>query len=449
MGLGSDFSALVQIPEFASAWGDVQSQLTAEGASALDVAAAQNDLAGAFDNLTSGTTGFGVSSSDALSAAKQYTIAGRTVLGAVGSVEGLLSAAQGGNPGPIFQAFTGTLIGAVTAAGAVSAGVGALIVAGIGIAIGILEKAGLFGSQPSGTQFAPGAYWQGGTPTTVIHYVATDAAQIVNGSSQWRKFPVKANAADAPWFAAWGTPLLSAGNPAGGPDALGAKVTAPKFQWKSANWETYAGYRPIDMAFPDFHYLVCQSVIAPLADFATAFTQAWIANQEYAINGLKPQDDWQVLAHFVRIWNRAHSAASFYDLGPAAKPVIDVPYQGVSGLVGSCPANLPPLYQTLVQSLLNSTAASDPILSNGGTTVRVHTGPVIKPPKVLAFHLGPPPAPSPLATTGGKIAIGTVGVVAIAAAGGSLYAFLTNQAIGYFWGKLFDGAVDGVKGLFQ
>ena len=40
-----------------------------------------------------------------------------------------------------------------------------------------------------------------------------------------------------------------------------------------------------------------------------------------------------------------------------------------------------------------------------------------------------------------------VGTVAAVAAGGSLYAFLTNQGISYFWGKVFDGVVDGVKGI--
>lgn len=45
------------------------------------------------------------------------------------------------------------------------------------------------------------------------------------------------------------------------------------------------------------------------------------------------------------------------------------------------------------------------------------------------------------------------GLTALAAAvavgaGGSLYAFLTNQAIGYFWGKVFDGAIEGGKKLF-
>src|SRR5712671_1812380 len=150
-GLGSSFQDLSQIPEFQTAWGSIQTQLASEGATALDIAAAQNDLASSFDNLTSGAAGFGLSAADALSAAKQYVTAGRTVIGAVSTIQGLLAATQ--NPDPAqslatFQAFTGTLIGAATAAGALSAGVGAVIVAGLGIAINLLQSVGLFGSQP-------------------------------------------------------------------------------------------------------------------------------------------------------------------------------------------------------------------------------------------------------------------------------------------------------------
>jgi len=52
-------------------------------------------------------------------------------------------------------------------------------------------------------------------------------------------------------------------------------------------------------------------------------------------------------------------------------------------------------------------------------------------------------------STAGTLALATVGTVAAVGAAGSLYALITKQAIGYFWGKVFDQIVDGGKSLYR
>lgn len=291
---------------FHAAWTEVGSQILAEGGDITKLQTAANDFTSAFEQMTSSSQGFGVQVQDALDYAKKYTIAGQTVLGAVQHVQGLIAAAQGASTPQqveqVFNMFTGTLIGAAVAAGAVSAGVGSLIVAGVGVALDLLESAGLFGTAPSGTticQAGSSKLTFSSPPTVQVGCAASMTAKVVNqGASNWRKFPTPGGSipGDAGWF------------------------NKDMVDWYGDQWSGWFGYRLIDSAFPVWHYMACAQVPPELASFNQAFSQAWKANAEYALNGLKAQEDAQVLLHTVRIWNRAHSSSSTYDLAPASLP---------------------------------------------------------------------------------------------------------------------------------
>jgi hypothetical protein len=307
LGSLTDFQSFDQPgSSFHAAWTEVGSQVLAEGGDITKLQTAANDFTSAFEQMTSSSQGFGVQVQDALDYAKKYTIAGQTVLGAVQHVQGLIAAAQGASTPQeveqVFNMFTGTLIGAAVAAGAVSAGVGSLIVAGVGVALDLLQSAGLFGTAPTGTTVCQ----QGGarlsmdkSPTIQVGCAASMTAKVVNqGATNWRKFPTPRGSVpgEADWF------------------------TKDYVHWYGDDWSSWSGYRLIDSAFPVWHYMACAPVPTELASFNQAFSQAWKANAEYALNGLKAQEDAQVLLHAVRIWNRAHSSSSTYDLAPAALP---------------------------------------------------------------------------------------------------------------------------------
>lgn len=371
IGSGVD---LESVPQYQAAWNGIAAQITSEGGSSLDLAAAQNDLQTAFDNLTSSNVGFGLDPQTALTQAAQYVTAGQTVAGAAEHVAGLISAAQGGSPVQAFQMFTGTMIGAATAAGALSAGVGALIVGGVGVALGLLQQVGLFGPT------APARQWA----IRVGNAGSFDAQVIQPGSQAWRHFPKPGSSADAPWY------------------SMTTQLTGPpNFNWKGSTAGTTVSWGalftpPIESAFPSLKYFSCQTVPAALHDFNAAFYSAWIANQEYALNGLQVQSDVVVLQHLLRLWNRSHTASSYVDVAPAAlgpAPTWDSsthPGQVVMGGDGGpgvvrCHGSGPPYFASLVQAAIN---ANDPNIVSG--KLRVHTGAAPKPAaKVIAFHLGP------------------------------------------------------------
>lgn len=390
----ASFAELNQIPQFSGAWSQVQSQLAAEKASPLDVAAAQNDLANAFDNLTSSAAGFGLSATDALSAAQQYTIAGRTVLGAVNHVQGLVSALQGADPSKAFSLFTGTMVGAAVAAGALSAGIGSIIVAGVGVAINLLKNVGFFGATPSGKEICSGLYINP-PPILQVGCVGTSAVPIAVSSGNWRRFPKKTggNTNDVSWYtsayATW------AGSPSG----------------QAVLWSGFPNARLIDSAFVDYYYLGCAPVPSALASFHSAFVAAWIANKEYELNGLQSQPDWQVLLHLVRVWNRAHQSTSTYDLSGSPKPNVyapplKAPFTGVPFQSTSCPSGLPPFEASLVGDLVNNIASNDPVLASG--KVRIHLGPIVPTapatPTVKIIHLKLKAPPAPTSSTPPKTA---------------------------------------------
>lgn len=426
-GLG-DFQTAMQVPEFAQAWSEVQTQIQGEGGSDLDLLAAKNALGSAFEGLTGVGGIMEGDASGALSAAKGLVIAGNTVAGAVHHVESLIAAAQGADPAQAFQLFTGTLIGIAVSSGALTAGIGAVIVAGVGAALSFMEQAGLFGTAPQGTQICSGLY-QNPAPTLQVGCVGTQAQPVKPGSPYWRRFPKPSggNEGDATWYT--DSYVSWAGSPNG-----------PKSEWGS-----YPRTRLIDDAFPDYHYLACQGTIAGLETFSQMFTQAWVANKEYELNGLKSQPDWAVLSNVVRVWNRAHDGSTYVDVKPAAKPFVAQPAPAAGGGWGGCPSGLPPLFQTCVSALIANADSSTPIVS-GGAAIRINTGAqkIVK--KYIPLHLGvsatKPSAPAAGLSTGTKVAIGAgvvgaAGVGLWAAVGQPLTLAAAQAAFGRLVGRIF------------
>jgi hypothetical protein len=313
-GIG-DFNQLLQSsPSFASAWTEVQGHLELEAAAALPpgasgvvsaaTAAASGDFSGAkiafsdaFQQLASQS--FGVGEQDAIDAAKQYVLAGQTVLGAVGTVSGLVKTLQSGAPpAAIAQTFAGTLIGAAVAVGGVSAGVGAAIVGVVGAVLSVLDSTGLLGKPTPSYQICQD-FAVSTLPSFVVGCVAAYGPIVKPGSPAWRTFPREGQSGDAGW---WVVKRDQFGKPLYDPGWKGAKYYAPNVgEYEKA---------PIEIAFPDYPTIKALPGITGAPDFATGFGAAWRVNKEYELNGLKSQEDWQVFLHFLRMWNRAHLATS-------------------------------------------------------------------------------------------------------------------------------------------
>lgn len=339
----ADFSILNNIPEFSSAWNEVKGQITAEGGSGLDVQSAQDTLVKTYSDLTTGQ--LAVDSSDALGYAKDFTMTAKTVMGAVNTASGLIAAAKGASSpaqmASVANMFTGTMIAVATAAGAVSAGIGALIVAGAAVAIEVLQAIGLFGS--SSASYKVCNLTSENQPTIVINCVYSSTAQPnQTGSAAWRTFPDPIQ--DPGWYA---------------PPAMPMFLIAI---WHGDAWSSDQdhGQRLIDAALPHYAQLEKEVPAASdtsiLANFKHAFFTAWKANQEYAFNGLKTQPDWSVLTHAVRVWNKAHNDTSFVDLAAGNKIL---PYEA-----------------TLMADVLRNVSANDSTNHMVRGCLRIHTGPI-------------------------------------------------------------------------
>ena len=416
-GLGdglADFAALMQSagPKFTGAWGSIQAQLSAEGADQASVAAAQIALASSFEQQIASSFGGGVDADTAIANARSYVLAGQTVLGAVQNVSGLISAGGVGAAPQILQSFTGTLVGAAAAAGAFSAGVGAAIVGGIGLVLGVLQQAGVLGT-PSGTQVCPGVTCNPAPDWTIP--IGGDRSctcvwgkPALPGTALWRSFPSKLNADDSKWW------------------SLGVGA------WKgiTVNGNVYS-------AFPIYWNLECEQA-APIAgwagDFQRAFFQAWCANAAYNLNGIKPPADWQVLAHVARMWNRAHAPGQGYDFQPADASALAY----TTGGSVSCPATPTPYINVLVGNGVDSSgglagnlATSDPLWN--GSALHINTGPLLS---VADLSSSSAPAAS-------KAAPALAGAVAAGAAGVVVYHYLTGVAVGEV-GKRAWGALTGL-----
>jgi len=436
------FQELTQNPYAATAFSKVQQQLTKEGANSSDVQAAQTAFTNSYNQLASVASG--LSGQNVIDAAQSYVMAGNTILGAAQTIGGLISSAGKMPPATVIQMFTGTLIGVAIAAGAVSAGIGAAVVGAVDGLLQVLQGAGLFGSPPAGTQICPGYYCQGAAftvqtqgPSGVLGCccafpLSNSQAQTSPSSPNWRAFPEAGVSADLPWYTTNASTFTWGGIEFGVPATLGSAQPT----------------RPIDHAFPQLRTLECnvsQALGTPLGGFMSAFFSAWKANAAYALNGLKAQDDAQVLLHTLRLWNRAHASTSTTSLSPDPSGVL-------LGPTGTCLPGDPivPLYaQLLITSAIDDVSSSDLNLVDSSGNLIVNMGEPyggyiklnpggpgggIRMNPGLPGILALPPAPM---STGKKVAIGA-GVVLVGAAGVGVYSVVTQQSVGFLADTLAD-----------
>jgi hypothetical protein len=392
-----DFATFASDPQFSSAWGTVAGVLQSEGASALEVRATQEQFADAFSQMTS--PGINLDAGQALAGAQQLMLAGRTVSGAIAQVKGLASAAAGGDPGPAFSAFAGTLVAAATTAGVVSAGVGAMVVLGATLVGDALS--GLFGGAPTVARLCDVDLTQ--QPTFIADCVASFAPVVMPGAFGWRRFPEPSNGPDRVWWAQG----IGAASFRWGDPSPGAWLATSLFV---DHMHGQDGRRPIDIAFlpnrdGQGELTWWQASAAPGAypgamgapGFGAAFFSAWKANAEYKLNGCKAAPDWQVLLHTVRLWNRAHTGWNYYDITPAS-PQIGGLVTALRNNVGNDPAGAPTNYMV-------------------GGNLRMYTGapvaqPVamrVVPSRVVSLHVG---AGASTAMHAASLAVGAGGAVA-------------------------------------
>lgn len=313
--------------------------------------------------------------------------------------------------------------------------------------------------------------------------------QLGQKNPAWRNFPDPV--ADPDWYAAqfdftgmqftpskgfMGVPPLQPYSPPPAPLRGGAGVftgtvgggaagpTVRSWKWsKGLNNDVWSacftfrgdnGRRPVDQAFYDngvdgvsgpevsvFRNIEMEQMFPVLSidaaqaasfrDFQRGFIQAWKANREFQLNGLKSQPDWQVLMTYILAWNRAHFATSALTIKGDSRSLV-------------LPQDLPRPTISYVQYLLNSywrsmTATDEngvpPVVAGG--TLKLNTG-ARKPDTPLAatatpiqygprFGIGVKPTPPPkpkhywgftaAGAAAGALAGGPVGLALGAAAG--------------------------------
>lgn len=407
-GLGqtppTDFSSLD--PQVQGVFGPIGQQLQAEGWQGPDIENAQQTFADAYKQLAPYGQQLGGWQAIANSAAS-YVGLGSTIQGAQSIIGGLVEATQSGSGSSgIINAFTGVSIAAIgtaVAVGAVTAGVGALIVGGIEL-IGSLVG-GLFGSPPPivaqiggcGLTYHPG-YAIPGAFVWVVGDSNGGGFNIVKGGpskaswSLWRRFPDPNDPNDAYWFQ-WRSNWSN--------ETPGGVVNDPSdlnFEWQpngmgcSWNWTSPAGSsqndhwvacisgtaeikRAVDQAFLEnpngppgqgsgssvYHQLECDNVglwvglvpstnlvevVPALQKFQQAFWAAWKANREYELNGLARQSDWQVLHQVVVRWNMAHEPGTGLSVPPA-------PFAPINDSYGT-PCGFSPYFSMLINGILTN-----------------------------------------------------------------------------------------------
>lgn len=294
-------TSLASSPE----WLEVQAQMQAEMQPPFNIGAAQAAFISSFKEMN---TQRGIDPALAIDTAKKFVAGDRTMSGALDTVGGLVSlATEDAPPEEVVQQFTAVIVGAAVAAGAVSAGVGAMIAVGVEVTVEILDALGLFGAAGGqtvcGRTFDPKPDW-------VVGCVGVYGTRVPGPKNLgWRKFPVASNPADSDWFGV-------------GSDNIAAQIM------QGGNSDTDPIYGPqhkIGAAFPAYWRL--QSDIArepdgPFADFLRAFYSAWKSNNEYALNGLKASADWQVALHILGIWNHTHSNSSVHIVNMQDDPTL-------------------------------------------------------------------------------------------------------------------------------
>jgi hypothetical protein len=207
--------------------------------------------------------------------------------------------------------------------------------------------------------------------------------------------------------------------------------------------------RPIDHAFPQYRTLESNTLFHG-GSFQQAFFAAWKMNAAYALNGLKPQDDAQVLLHTLRLWNKAHEATNTVKMGPSTGPLL-----GMNDPLSATASS----YISLLVSAAASIAGSDPTLVDGGNLIlnlgAMKSAPspcgpdqMINPQWLLQQATGGGNAPkciqAPWAvqqgSTLGSVAVGTATAVGVAAGGLAVYAYATKQSYTGVLKALWTGA---------
>jgi hypothetical protein len=501
-GLGD----VTQTPEYQAALKQLTNQLTEEGQSQLDIQTALGNFGTTFQQITQG----GMSAEDGLKAALQYTLGAHSYGAAVDMVTGLVGAiTSGAPPAALLTTFTGTMVGVMVLAGAISAGVGAAIVGVASIVIGLLQQLGLFGGAPQGQSLpgCPGTTFTGKGPDYQLplpsaqgqsasavyawpdpYWQGNGNKPVAPGSPFWRRFPV-ATLTGGIWQLFGGGPdnwWFTSAVPSQGYSAF----TWPQsMQWLPANnnkslslyfcypgWGSYwaYGFRFIDAAFPLYHQMECETSIgesmfitivppqggvpdttsiAALVNFNAAFFTALKLNWEYALNGVKPPaTDLQVLVHTIYTWNRAHAPGTGLDIQP------DNSSQPWSPNGTTC-AGVPPWYAAILSSNAGTQSWPDGVLSADGTKFHINTGPAkpfsLAAKGIVLGHggviglLGGGTTQQKQGSTLGNIAIGTATAVGVTAGGLAVYAYATKQSytgvLSSLWGTTKSGARAGVS----
>jgi hypothetical protein len=349
----TDFNALMSTdpnlgdPHFQAAWFDVKKQLVAEGTK--EFTGAKLAMTTAFYGVIE--KGFGVTPQDAALAAKKFVLIGQTVLGQVGVIQNLLAQAQGKltteQEVQLGQAFVGTMIGMAAALAPETAGIGAVIVAAIAIAMVLLKNAGMFGkSETPANGWLPNDVGQPPQPMEqkpdyTIGGLGAWAANIAPAAANWRQFPkygTPANpiAENAAWFL-FPTSLANfKAGPGKWKDGFFG-IRKPGADQTCDNPQGFFNIRPIDFAFPDFRTfvdpnnwgddpkLIMDHLGIPHGtptgdDFGNVFISAWRANAEYDLNGLRSQSRSDLLIHMLRVWNHVHAISM---VGPGQRHTLN------------------------------------------------------------------------------------------------------------------------------
>jgi hypothetical protein len=259
---------------------------------------AKGQFVNAFEQITQ--QGVGAIASDPVLAAKQFVMYGQTVAGAISTISGLIRAAEKIPTDKLvvqsLPAFTGVMLSLAAIAGTPTAGIGAVVVAGLTELISLLYQ--FYAPTPNYPtdevcpgilipKYADQTSYGGINPTDpalagydvsgmklsfsvgcVGAYVGK-TPQTSPGSVGWRHFPDPSDPLDAVWFAPiywlgpgpgmWrnGTPQAGVfwsghnGATGNGPNSPNTGLPVPN-DW-SQSWQ-----RPIDCAFPSYRYLECE-----------------------------------------------------------------------------------------------------------------------------------------------------------------------------------------------
>jgi hypothetical protein len=380
----------------------------------------------------------------AAQAASSFVATGTTVLGAVNTIGGLISAAEHGSPAQVAQAFSGALIGLVEvgiATGAITAGAGAAICAAIAIVAEVAEA--IFGT-PSPGYTIGNCILQNPPPGWTVGIVYPQAPSSISAvlagpsSKNWRHFPLnpawgRSPGNDSLWF------VKSPAN-----DASNTCHNSPcnpnwLFNWGTLPGEVWAqcanGARPIDSGFPKYHQLECDiqaanrllytlnygfgeggtPVIAGFSNGALppqlrltaddqswlssvgndvayalmrltkAYFAAWCINSEYVLNGLgtNAQNGSSTLSDsqvLIQVVNHWNSAHA---------PGVGYELAAPQGKTSSNSTALAwtdcssiPIASSYIHLLVGDLKNSNTTLT-GGETLHINTGPLLNPPNTL------------------------------------------------------------------